>query len=261
MNNFRNKYRNRYYQANFTPFGTIQLHQRNPHIVALWSVAFPGFGHFLVHKFITGFALFGWGFYINQLAHLNTAVMYSLNGDIAQTKAILDERYICLYVPLYLFAIWDSYRTAADENMIHLLAKRENAKFTTFSMSAFSCNFISKKKPWIAFVWSMALPSLGQLYIHRVIGAFLILMNTIIVIYNSHLVEGIHNCLLGDFSRVRAIVDAQWTLYFPAIYFFGIYDAYSNTVELAKLFSSEQADFLKRHHQSQNFVLHKGDKI
>ncbi|NBD24900.1 hypothetical protein [Paenibacillus glycinis] len=261
MNNFRNKYRNRYYQANFTPFGTIQLHQRNPHIVALWSVAFPGFGHFLIHKFITGFALFFWEFYINQVTHLNTAMMYSFNGDIAKAKEILDERYIYLYIPVYLFAIWDSYRTAVDENMIHLLAKRENAKFTTFSINPFGMNFISKKKPLVAFAWSLAFPSLGQMYIHRIIGALLLLIMTIVVILNSDLVEGIHYCMLGDFGRAREVVDEQWSLYFPSIYFYGIYDAYSNTVELGKLFSWEQADFLKRHHQPQNFVLHKGEKI
>lgn len=92
MNNFRNTYKNRYYLANVTSFGTIQLHQRNPLIIALWSVAFPGFGHILLHKFITGFALFFWEFYINQLTQLNTAMMYSFNGNIDQAKAVLNEK-------------------------------------------------------------------------------------------------------------------------------------------------------------------------
>lgn len=146
MNNFRNKSRNRYYQANVTSFGTIQLHQRNPLIVALWSVSFPGFGHFLVHKFITGFALFFWEFYINQLTHLNKAMMYSFNGNIDQAKAVLNEKYIYLYIPVYLFAIWDSYRIAVDENKLHLLARRENAKFPRISISPFEMNYLDKKK-------------------------------------------------------------------------------------------------------------------
>ncbi|MBO7743441.1 hypothetical protein I8J29_04495 [Paenibacillus sp. MWE-103] len=261
MNNFRSEYRTRYYQAHMTVMGTIQLHQRNPHVVALWSVAFPGFGHFLVHRFFTGFALFFWEFYINQVTHLNTAMMYSFNGQFDRAKAILDEKHIYLYIPVYLFAIWDSYRTAVDENKIHVLAKRENAKFSTISITPFGCEYLSKKDPWIAFAWAMAFPSLGQLYIHRIVNAMLTLVTTIVVILNSNLVEGVHYCLLFNFSKARDVIDQQWTLYFPSIYFYGIYDAYSNAVELSKLYNREQADFLKEHHQSEHFVLYKGEKI
>lgn len=261
MNNFRNKSRNRYYQANVTSFGTIQLHQRNPLIIALWSVAFPGFGHFLVHKFIAGFALFLWEFYINQLTHLNTAIMYSFNGNIDQAKAVLNEKYIYLYIPVYLFAIWDSYRIAVDENKLHLLARRENAKFPRISISPFEMNYLDKKKPWLALVWAMTVPSVGQLYIHRIAAAVLTLIMTMAIVIHSHLVEAIHYCLLGNLPKSREVLGAQWSLYFPSIYFFGMYDSYSNAAELTKLYDWEQADFLKKKHQPQDFVLHKGEII
>ncbi|MDR6553113.1 hypothetical protein [Paenibacillus qinlingensis] len=261
MNNFRNDYKNRYYQANVTSFGTIQLHQRNPLIVALWSVAFPGFGHFLVHKFITGFALFFWEFYINQLTQLNTAIMHSFNGNFSLAKAVLNEKYIYLYIPVYLFAIWDSYRTTVDGNKLHLLAKRENASYPSFSMSPFEMNYLDKKKPWLALVWSMTIPSLGQLYIHRIFAAALTLLMTMFIVIHSNMIEGLHYFLLGNFPKSREVMGAQWFLYFPSIYFFGMYDSYSNAVELTKLFDCEQADFLKREFQSQDFVVHKGEKI
>ncbi|KRE83024.1 hypothetical protein ASG89_12870 [Paenibacillus sp. Soil766] len=261
MNNFRNKYKNRYYLANVTTFGTIQLHQRNPLIIALWSVAFPGFGHILLHKFLTGFALFFWEFYINQLTQLNTAMMLSFNGNIVQAKAVLNEKYIYLYIPVYLFSIWDSYRTTIDENKVHLLAKREKAKFPIFSVNAFEMNFIDKKQPWIALVWSMTIPSLGQLYIHRIFAAALTLVMTMFIVIHSNMIEGFHYFLLGNFPKSREVIGAQCFLYFPSIYFFGMYDSYSNAVELSKLFDHEQTDFLKREHQSQDFVLHKGEKI
>jgi TM2 domain-containing membrane protein YozV len=261
MNNFRNKYKNRYYLANVTSFGTIQLHQRNPLIIALWSVAFPGFGHILLHKFITGFALFFWEFYINQLTQLNTAMMHSFNGNIDQAKAVLNEKYIYLYIPVYLFAIWDSYRTTVDENKVHLLARRENAKYPSFSVNAFEMNFLDKKQPWIALVWSMTIPSLGQLYIHRIFASALTLVMTMFIVIHSNMIEGFHYFLLGNFPKSREVMGAQWFLYFPSIYFFGMYDSYSNAVELSKLFDHEQSDFLKREHQSQDFVLHKGEKI
>ncbi|RTE08034.1 hypothetical protein [Paenibacillus whitsoniae] len=261
MNNFRNKYRNRYYLANVTTFGTIQLHQRNPLIIALWSVAFPGFGHFLVHKFVTGFALFFWEFYINQVTHLNSAIIYSINGNIDEAKSVLNEKYIYLYIPVYLFAIWDSYRTAVDENKIHLLARRENAKFPTLSISPFQMNYLDKKSPWIALIWSMTIPSLGQLYIHRIVAAALTLIMTLIIVINSNMVEALHYFLLGNLPVTKEVLGAQWLLYFPSIYFYGLYDSYSNAVELSKLFDCEQADYLKREYQSPSFVLHKGEKI
>ncbi|WP_135555848.1 hypothetical protein [Paenibacillus cymbidii] len=261
MNNFRDKYRNRYCQANVTTFGTIQLHQRNPLVIALWSVAFPGFGHFLLHKFITGFALFFWEFYINQLTHLNTAIMYSFNGNIAQAKDVLNEKYIYLYIPVYLFSIWDSYRTAIDENKIHMLAKRENALYPNFTESPFEINYLDKKKPWIALFWAMTVPSLGQLYIHRIVAAALTLVMTMLIVIRSDMIEGIHYVLLGNLPESREVMGVQWFLYFPSIYFFGMYDAYSNTVELTKLFDWEQANFLKSNFQPQNFVIHKGEKV
>ncbi|WP_152401598.1 hypothetical protein [Paenibacillus cellulositrophicus] len=261
MDNFRAKYKNRYYHAFVTTFGTIQLHQRNPLVVALWSVAFPGFGHILLHKFISGFALFFWEFYINQKTQLNTAIVYSFNGDIAHAKAVLNEKYIYLYIPVYLFAIWDSYRTTVDINKIHLLAKRENAKYPNFSMSPFEVNYLDKKKPWIALVWAMTIPSLGQLYIHRILAAVLTLVMTMMIVIQSNMIEALHYFLLGDFPKSREVMGVQWFLYFPSVYFFTMYDSYTNAVELTKLFDWEQADYLKKNCQPQNFVLHKGEKI
>ncbi|MFC4808161.1 hypothetical protein [Paenibacillus sp. GCM10023250] len=261
MNNFRDEYRNRYYQANVSTWGTVQLHQRNPHVVAMWSVAFPGFGHFLCERFVTGFALFFWEFYINQVTHLNTAMMYSFNGEFDRAKAVLDEKHIYLYIPVYLFAIWDSYRMTVDGNKVQVLAKRENAKFPTFAITPFGCAILSKKDPWIAFAWAMAFPSLGQLYLFRCINALLTLVMTITVLLNSNLVEGIHYCMLFDFAKAREVVDEQWSLYFPSIYFYGIYETYTNAVEISKLYNNEQANFLKEHHQSEHFVLYKGEKI
>jgi len=45
------------------------------------------------------------------------------------------------------------------------------------------------------------------------------------------------------------------------MYFFGVYDAYVNTVEINKLFKYEQASFFRRKYQSPSFVLHKGEKL
>jgi len=262
LNNSRKKFRyRRRYLANINAFGSSQLHLRNPLVIALWSVAFPGFGHFLLHKYLRGYALFIWELYINQKTLLNTAMMHSFNGNIQLAKSVLNEKYIYLYIPVYLFAIWDSYRTAVDENKLYLLAKRENAPFPIFVMNTFEVNYIDKKKPWLALVWSLGIPSMGQLYLHRMVSAAFTLIITLMIVEYSNFIEGFHLFFLGDIAASKAVIEPQWVLYMPSIYFFGVYDAYVNTVEHNKLFDREQANYLRKKYQSKDFVVYKGEPV
>ena len=49
-------------------------------------------------------------------------------------KEILEPRWLLLYLPVYLFAIWDSYRTSVDMNKVFILAERENANFNSYTL-------------------------------------------------------------------------------------------------------------------------------
>ncbi|WP_338134400.1 hypothetical protein [Cohnella candidum] len=214
-----------------------------------------------MNKYLRGYALFLWELFINQITHLNLAIVYSFNGQFDAAKSVLNERYTLLYVPVYLFAVWDSYRTTVDLNKITLLARRENAPFNNFAISALEINYLDKRKPWIAFVWSMTVPSLGQLYIHRIVLAIFTLSITIVIVALSGLIEGIHYLILGQVAKSNSVLDPQWLLYFPSLYFYTIYDAYVNTVENNKLFDLEQRKYLTDQFQSPSFVIHKGAKI
>ncbi len=258
MDNFRNNYRNRRFLAHIGSLGSSQLHARNPLVVALWSVAFPGFGHFLLNKYIRGSALFLWELYINQKTMLNTAMMHTFNGEFHLAKSALNEKFIYLYIPVYLFAVWDSYRTTVDENKMYVLAKRENAPIQTFAMNAFETNYLDKKKPWLALVWAMGIPSMGQLYLHRMFSAAFTLVVTLLIITRSNLLEGLHYFFLGEIAKSKEAIDMQWVLYMPSLYFFGIFDSYMNTVEHNKLFDREQANFLRQNYQSEHFVVYRG---
>lgn len=88
------------------------MHLRNPFIIAWWSAAFPGFGHLLLSKYLRGFILIGWEMFINTQTHLNEAIVYTLTGQIEQVGEVLNIRWMSLYAPVYLFAIYDSYRTS-----------------------------------------------------------------------------------------------------------------------------------------------------
>lgn len=247
--------------AHLSIFGTTQIHLRNPYIIALWSVAFPGYGHLLLSKYIRGFSLVLWEIYINQTTKLNTAMVYTFIGDIEAAKSVLDFRYMHLYIPIYLFAIWDSYRTTVDLNKIYLLNEKESPPVSNLVLKPFEINYLDKRSPIMAFVWALAIPSTGQLYIHRIFGAVFTLILTVLYIHFSHFLEGVHYLLLGDLEKSAEVVNKQWLLYMPSFYFFTIYDSYMNAVENNKLFDIEQKNRLRRYYQPQSFKIRKGVKV
>lgn len=237
------------------------LHLRNPYIMAFWSIAFPGFGHLLLGKYSRGFLLVSWEFFINQYSKVNLAMVYSFNGHFELAKEVLNPRLLLLYIPVYLFCIWDSYRTCVDLNNEYKLAKNENAPVKKFTMNSFGINYLDKRKPLMAMFWSLTIPSVGQIYQHRILQGFFTLIWAIIVVYFSHFIEGFLYLILGDIQRSTSALDPQWLMFLPSFYFFTIYDAYINTVELNKLFDTELTNYLRKNFQPSGFQLLKGKKV
>lgn len=229
--------------------GTTQLHLRNPWVITWWSIAFPGFGHLLLSKYIRGFLLIGWELIINSQSHLNLAMVDSFIGRFDLAKHDLDVRWMSVYAPVYLFSIYDSYRTTVDLNHMYVLADRENSVFQSFRLGAMEINYLDKRNPWVAFVWSLLMPGMGQLYIHRILTAFYVLAAWIGTGYLSHLLEAIHFTILGQFQHATVVLKPEWVMFMPSIYGFALYDAYVNVVENNKLFKREQKDFLRMNYQ------------
>jgi len=246
--------------------GTTQLHLRNPFVIACWSVAFPGMGHLLLSKYLRGFVLFLWELYVNYMAHVNLLILYSFMGDFEKAKQVVDIRWLSLYIPTYIFTIWDSYRTTIDLNHIYMLAAREDAEIRPFEIGALEINYLDKRKPWVSAIWSLAVPGSGQIYIHRLLTAFFLLLWWIAICYYSKLLPSLHYTLLGDFAQAKSVLNMQWFLNIPSVHVFSMYDAYTNTVENNKLYAWEQSKFLKRDYQNSNFIMPskktiRGDKM
>lgn len=235
--------------------GTTQLHLRSPLIIAAWSVAFPGMGHLLLSKYLRGFVLFIWEVYINYKAHINLLILYSFLGDFEKAKQVVDIQWMSFYIPTYIFAIWDSYRTTIDMNHAYMLAAREDADIKPFKIGGMEVNYLDKRNPWISVMWSLMVPGAGQLYIHRLITAFFLLSWWIFICHYANFLPAMHYTLLGDFQGTKSALNLQWFLNIPSVYFFGMYDAYINTVENNKLFRWEQVKFLKRQYQNSNFIM------
>lgn len=241
--------------AHLSIFGTTQLHLRNPFVIACWSMIFPGMGHLLLSKYVRGFGLFVWEVFINSKANINLLILYSFLGDFEQGKQVVDTRWLLLYIPTYIFAIWDSYRTTVDINHAYILASREDAEIKPFKIGAFEINYLDNRKPWISVIWSLLSPGVGQLYIHRLTVATFVVIWWIIICYYSRLLPAVHYTFLGDFQQAKAVLDIHWFLNVPSVYFFALYDSYTNTVENNKLFEWEQSKFLKRKFQNPDFKM------
>ncbi len=166
MQKYNNDNTARRYKAHVSILGTTQLHLRNPYIIAWWSAAFPGFGHLLLSKYIRGYLLFIWEVVVNIQANVNLAMIYSFQGKIQLAKEVLDTRWLLIYIPVYIFAIWDSYRTTVDMNKVYILASHEDHTFNTYSIAALEINYLDKRNPILSAIWSFMMPGLGQLYIH-----------------------------------------------------------------------------------------------
>ncbi|MGM0791349.1 MAG: hypothetical protein ACQEUD_14760 [Bacillota bacterium] len=261
MNNYTNDNTARRYRAHVSILGTTQIHLRNPYIIAWWSAAFPGFGHLLLSKYLRGFVLFIWEVVVNIKSRINLAMIYSFQGDIEKAKDVLDTRWLLIYIPVYIFAIWDSYRTTVDLNKIHILAEREEHRFNTFSMGALEINYLDKRNPVMAVVWSLFVPGLGQLYIHRIVSAFLGIIWTVIFFYYSHGLEALSYLLMGDIKKSTSVISPEWLLFFPSLYGFSLYDSYINTVENNKLYDKEQRTYFREKYQSSSFRILKGQKV
>lgn len=245
----------RRYKAYLGIFGLTQLHLRNPFIIAFWSAMFPGFGHLILCKYLCGYILIIWEIVINSQSHINNAILYTFTGRFDMAKQVIDINWAFLYIPTYLFAIWDSYRTAVDLNHQFVLASREDASINTFALNTIEINYLDKKSPIVTFLLSVLTPGLGYFYIYRLPSSVFILICWITIIVYSKALPSILYTFMGDFSRSTSILNHQWFLDIPSIYFASIYDSYLKTVENNKLFEWEQSKFLSTEYQSPNFVI------
>ncbi|MBB6453185.1 TM2 domain-containing membrane protein YozV [Salirhabdus euzebyi] len=261
MNNYTNDNTARRYKAHVSVLGTTQMHLRNPYVVAWWSAAFPGFGHLLLSKYIRGYLLFIWEVIVNIMANVNLAMIYSFQGNIEMAKSVLDTRWLLIYIPVYIFAIWDSYRTTVDMNKVFLLADRENHRFNSFSISPIEINYLDKREPWLSVIWSLFMPGLGQLYIHRILTAAFVVIWSVIFFYFSHALEAVNLLFLGETQQATAVLSPEWLLFFPSLYGFSVFDSYTVTVENNKLYEKEQNDYLREHFQNPSFRIRKGQKV
>ncbi len=232
------------------------FHLRNPYTIAWWSCTYPGFGHISMGNYVTGFLLFFWEMITNTQAKVNLAILYTFTGRFDLAKEIVNNRWLLFYAPVFIYAIWDSYRLALQLNQLSILADRNKESVEPpVSVSFMEINVLDKRSPWVAVAWSLFAPGLGHLYTHRIPTGFFLLVWWLAIAYFSSLLQGIQFTALGLFEQAKAVVDPAWLMFLPSVYGFAAYDGYVNTVEYNRLFEKEQAAFIKRKYQQPGFAM------
>lgn len=242
-------------RAHLSEFTLNQIHLRSPLIVSFWSIFTPGLGSLTLDRKIKGFILIFWGILVNTNGKINMAIVDSLTGHFERSKDILDQRWLLLYFAVYIYSAWDTYRGAVELNKIYILADREDAPLKPFTIKTLDVNVLDKRSPLLAAVWSMLMPGLGNLYLHRSIEGIFFVAWTLVVMYYSNCLQAIHYTFVLDFNQAKTALNVQWFLYLPSIYVFQIYDCYTAAVEGNKLFEKEQSRWLRDHYQKIDFSM------
>lgn len=86
--------------------------KKSKYEVLFWSIALPGFGQLLNHRYVKGFILIILEFIVNVMGNINKVIVFSFHGNIEEAIMEADYLWIMFYPCLYFFAIWDAYRDA-----------------------------------------------------------------------------------------------------------------------------------------------------
>lgn len=245
---------NRHVAVSVSPYSYNYPHKRNPWVVAWWSLAFPGLGHIMLCKYVVAFVLIGWEVFINNMSGINTAIYFSMLGDFENAKLALNHRWFLLYIPIYIFAVWDSYYKTIQFNEDYVLAYKTGYSVVSKNIDTFEMNNLQKRNPKDVLMWSFFAPGLGYLHLNRLPSAMLFTVWLVVLSYYSGLVAAVQATMVGQFEAAK-LMNVQWLLYLPSLYGFVVFDSYSQAVEYNKIFEKEQASFFKSKYQQEDFKM------
>ncbi|MBS8263207.1 hypothetical protein DYI25_02005 [Mesobacillus boroniphilus] len=95
----------------------------------MWSIALPGFAQLLTGNLVKGIFFVILEFLVNVNSNFNKGIMYSFLGETEKAMYVLDYQWLMFYPCLYMFAMWDAYRSVMPEG--------EKITFLPFVFSAY----------------------------------------------------------------------------------------------------------------------------
>lgn len=229
------------------PWGATYLHQRNPWVPAWWSAAMPGLGHFCQGSYAKGFILMSLEIFLNHAAHLNLAIHYALTGRTALAQQVLDLKFALLYPSFYLLAIWDAYRLAVDSNT--LFAKEVSQprhRYQYHTLEVTGENALVKRSPGMALVMSVFTMGGGHFYNGQLVKAVMLLGWNLVIAIKAQFTTAALHTLLGRPDLASRSLDYQWALFWPSMFMFSVWNAYTDCVELNRLYDEAALYWIKK---------------
>ncbi|HEX9060011.1 MAG TPA: hypothetical protein VF941_07510, partial [Clostridia bacterium] len=205
--------RKRHQLATISMFGISYMHRQNPFVVAWWSAAFPGFGHYLLNQYLRATLLTLSEVITNTLAHINECIVYSFSGNFEMAKSVLKPQWAYGYFIIYLFAIWDSYRSTLVQNKMCHLAEMENEPIQGVLIHPFEIQYLEQKNPFIASWYSFLFPGLGQLYNNRFGLAFYAMFWWWVYFILSHAYESMFYLVIGNIQQAVSVIKIHWLMF------------------------------------------------
>ncbi|SFB14264.1 hypothetical protein SAMN04488072_10824 [Lentibacillus halodurans] len=142
---------------------------RNKLEMLLWSIALPGFGQLLNHKYFKGFLLIALEFIINVFGKFNEVIILSFHGEIQEAINQTNYGWLMFYPCLYFYAMWDAYKDAEGESKPYAFVPFVfSAYFVTLGL-IFSPNFTLFGQ----LIGPMWLPMLGGLPVGLIVGGII----------------------------------------------------------------------------------------
>jgi hypothetical protein len=235
-------------------WATVQLDIRNPYTACFWSIAYAGLGHILLDQYIVGFILLLSEIFLNLASNLNLAIFYTLTARFEMARQVLNFRVFPVYVVVYCFAIFDSFREAVLINKTYILASREGAQVNCFAMNTLTFSHLNSVSPLLSATWSAFLPGSGYFIVQKMNRAVMVMALWIANVYLSGFCLAVVHTVSGNHELAKASLDIHWFLNLPSIWFFSVYDGYSSAVQNNKLYRLELSNYLKKEYQSGDFL-------
>ncbi|MFD2329912.1 hypothetical protein ACFSR7_11740 [Cohnella sp. GCM10020058] len=225
-----------------------------PLMVAWWSAAFPGFGHFIINQYARGVLLTLTEMLINKLSGLNDAIVYTFCGRFGDATAVLDADWAFGYATIYLFAIWDSYRNARYQGRLRSLSAADQP-VRRMLIHPVEVHYMERKKPLTGIYYSLLFPGLGQLYNQRFCLAFYLMFWWWVYIGTSHAIAAGIELLYGSVARSTEMLSQHWFMFMPSVLGGAAYHAYRGTIEQNQLFRIEQRAYLNKTYDKANIAI------
>lgn len=102
--------------AKFTSLEVGYGKKRKPLLAIMWSLLTPGLGHLYTKKIIEGFIILTWTIVFAYLSHVCEAIEFSLFGDFAKARSVVDYDWLLFIPSIYGYSAYASYAGLVELN-------------------------------------------------------------------------------------------------------------------------------------------------